>query len=438
MNLDKSFKLYDIRGSYPEDVNPHLAFLLGKTLSEWKSPKKVAIAGDIRKSTPELKKYLIDGFGENIIIFDLGEVPVPEFYYTVATQKFDLGIMITASHLHADENGFKIIGKNALPLDQAELQTLKKLVSKKSLPKIVVPAKSVEHLDITNNYISELIKTSGLTEVKLKLVLDTIRSSTSTVVPQIFKTLKAKYTLTREDHEGNPLMPENRRELEASVTTLRANLGIIWDSDGDRVAFVNKYGKFIPMSFVLGILASDEVKKQKGGKVAIDVRAGLVVRDVVEEAGGKVEVFPAWHVSLKFAMQADPQIVFAGETTGHFIYRDFHKIDDGLLAALKFIKYAQENDLEQELKKLSNRYFELPEMNFKVSLEKAPKILENLANDFREKGNKVSLVDGLTVFGPDWKFNLRSSATEPLLRLNLESKSESSSKKILSLLETYL
>ncbi len=433
-----AFKLYDLRGKYPEEVNEHLAFALGKALSSWKAPKRVAIAGDIRESTPKLKKYLIDGFSEDVEVFDLGEVPVPEFYYTVAKKGFDLGVMVTASHLGAKDNGFKIVGKDALPLDQGEILKLKKIVAKETFPKIVVPTKKVQKLDMTKDYVDDLKKMSQLKSINMNLVLDTIRSSTSTVVPALFKDLKAKFTFTRKDHEGNPLMAENRRELESSVKVLRAGLGIMWDSDGDRVAFIDKSGNFIPVSFVLAILGSSEVKKNGGGKVAIDVRAGLVVRDEVELSGGTVEVFPAWHTSLKFAMADDPKIIFAGENSGHIIYKDFYSIDDGIFVALKFIDYCQKNDLEEKLKHLKNRYFELPEINYKVSIEKSAEILENVANIYRKNGNQVSLIDGLTVFGSDWKFNLRSSATEPLLRLNLEAGNKNAASKIMATLEEHL
>lgn len=438
MDISKAFKLFDIRGDYPSVVDEQLAFALGSVLSSWKIPKNVAIAGDIRNSTPSLKKYLIDGFNHPVEIFDLGEVPIPEFYYTVKAKHFDLGVMITASHLHANDNGFKIVGPNALPFDESELIKLKKLVSKHPIPKIVVPKKEIHQLDETANYVSALLKFSNLNVITLKLVLDITRSSASTVVPLIFTKLAATYDLVKSDHEGNPLLEQNRADLSSKVLAQKAALGIIWDTDGDRVAFVDSKGQFIPMSIVLAILGAAEVRKNAGGKVAIDVRAGLIVRDEVEKAGGTMEIFPAWHPTLKFAMQEDPSIVFAGENSGHIIYRDFYSIDDGIFAALKFIDFSQNNDLEKTLEHLNNRYFELPEMNFKVAPEKTVELLETLANNYRAQGHQISLIDGLTVFGPDWKFNLRESATEPLLRLNLEAKDEQKSKKIMDTLTALL
>lgn len=434
MDIAKAFKLFDIRGNYPSIVDEQLAFALGRVLSSWKIPKNVAIAGDIRNSTPSLKKYLIDGFNQQVEIFDLGEVPIPEFYYTVKVRHFDLGVMITASHMHKDDNGFKIVGPQALPLDESEILKLKKIITKQPVPQIVIPPHKVTKLDATSDYVNALLEASNIKSININLVLDTIKSSTSTVVPLLFK----NSILVKGNHEGNPLIAENRRELSLVVRAKKADLGIIWDTDGDRVAFVDNKGQFIPMSIVLAILGAAEVRKNAGGKVAIDVRTGLVVRDEVEKAGGTVEIFPAWHTTLKFAMQEDPSIVFAGENSGHIIYRDFYSIDDGIFAALKFIDFAQNNDLEETLKHLNNRYFELPEMNFKVSPEKTVALLATLANNYRARGNQVSLIDGLTVFGPDWKFNLRASLTEPLLRLNMETRNELQSKKIMDTLTALL
>lgn len=434
MDISKAFKLYDIRGEYPSVVDEQLAFALGSVLSSWKIPKKVAIAGDIRESTPSLKNYLTDGFNQQVEVFDLGEVPIPEFYYTVKAKHFDLGVMITASHMHKDDNGFKIVGPQALPLDESEILKLKKIITKQPVPQIVIPPHKVTKLDATSDYVNALLEISNIKSININLVLDTIKSSTSTVVPLLFK----NSILVKGNHEGNPLIAENRRELSLVVRAKKADLGIIWDSDGDRVAFVDSHGEFIPMSIVLAILGVAEVRKNAGGKVAIDVRTGLVVRDEVEKAGGTVEIFPAWHTTLKFAMQEDPLIVFAGENSGHIIYKDFFSIDDGIFAALKFIDFAQNNDLEETLKHLTNRYFELPEMNFKVAPEKTVELLETLANNYRAQGHQISLIDGLTVFGPDWKFNLRSSATEPLLRLNMETRNELQSKKIMDTLTALL
>ena len=158
--------------------------------------------------------------------------------------------------------------------------------------------------------------------------------------------------------------------------------------------------------------------------MAVDIRVVLVVRDLVAQAGGQLEIFPAWNPYLKFAIHDDPDIAFAGETSGHFIFPDFYAIDDGILAALRFIRLFEKGEVEEKLANLRAKYFELPEKNIPCSPEKSAAILEKLTESYRQQNYLVSVIDGLTVFGPNFKFNLRQSVTEPFLRLNLEAPDE--------------
>ena len=184
----------------------------------------------------------------------------------------------------------------------------------------------------------------------------------------------------------------------------------------------------IPLSFVLGVLGASV-----GGKMAVDVRAGMVVK----ELNPSLVILPAWGQYLKFAMKQDPRICFGGETSGHFIFKDFYLIDDGILAALRFLEQ-WENGACEKLEQLANKYFELPETNFPCKNEDAPNVLEKLSNFYRSKDFLVSVEDGLTVFGEDFKFNLRESLTEPLLRLNLETKNQEQAASIISDLFSFL
>lgn len=233
-------------------------------------------------------------------------------------------------------------------------------------------------------------------------------------------------------------MAENRTELVKAVVEEKADMGIMWDSDGDRVVFIDSNGGFIPVCFVLGILAAAEVKKNKGGKVAVDVRTGLVVRDLVEQAGGEIQIFPAWSQFLKFGMKEDQKIVFGGEMSGHFVHKDFYNIDDGILSALKFLALWEDTDAKEQIAQLTKKYFELPEKNFPIDLSVAPAVLEKLSEYYRKKDVLVSVVDGLTVYSKDYRFNLRSSLTEPFLRLNLETTGENLAKEVISEIEDHI
>jgi phosphomannomutase len=269
--------------------------------------------------------------------------------------------------------------------------------------------------------------------------LDVTKSSVITPALVVFSRLcPAGLNLVKATHGPNPLLAENRRALGEEVRRLQADLGVIWDGDGDRVLFVDNQGRLVSPSFVLGILAAEALRKNRGGKVGVDVRAGLVVRDLVTAAGGELAVFPAWAQNFKFAMAEDPSLVFCGETSGHYLFRDFFSIDDGLYAALKFLFLWEKGELQDTLARLGRKYFELPEKNIPCPSGKAPLILETLADYYRDHDYLISIIDGLSVFGEDFKFNLRQSATEPFLRLNLEAPSESRAREIITRLEEHI
>lgn len=440
MDIEAAFKLFDIRGKYPQEVDERMAFAVGKALNLLKHPKKVLVASDTRESSPALKNFLVDGLCvDGARVFDLFEVPVPEFYFSMVTGDYDLGVIVTASHVSAVENGFKLANSNGQPFDQAELLAVKNLVRQVANDPILVPATAAERINNTDAYIAAILKLLPKDRFYTKVVLDFTKSSVVTPVMVLFSRLGFNFTLAKSDSSGNPLLPENRVALGRAVAENKADLGVMWDSDGDRVVFIDRDGKLLPMPFILGVLAAGEVRNSTTGKkVAVDVRAGLVLRDLVEEAGGRLVVLPAWAQYIKYAMHDDPEIVFGGETSGHFVFRDFYCIDDGILAALKFLALWEDTSLKDKLAELNRKYFELPEKNFPCASQKAPEILEDLSEFYRQKDYSISIEDGLTVIGQDFKFNLRESLTEPYLRLNLEAKSESQAATIVNELEKHL
>lgn len=431
MTTANPFHLFDIRGEYPSEVNERLAFLIGKALLSLYKPKRVLVACDTRDSSPKLRDYLLDGLGTGSAqLIDLGEVPMPQFSYSCITGKYDLGIMVTASHSASSENGFKFYGKGGLPLDQKDLYDLKKTVDAVTGDPVVFPRPEVVRGMTTESYLSDLQNKLPVKKFTSRVVIDTTRSSVTTAVHVLFNRLKIKYLIVKSDHDGNPLLPENRRPIEKMVLRNKAHLGLMWDSDGDRFVCVDASGKLIPMGFVLGMLAADTIRRHGGGKAAVDCRAGLVVKELVEEAGGELLVFPSWVQFLKFAMRDDPKIVFGGEMSGHYIFRDFYSIDDGIYASLRFLALSEAPDFRENLQRLSRKYFELPETNFPCPNKAAPAILQRTADYYRTNDdNQVHLIDGVTVYGKTFKLNLRQSLTEPQMRLNLETYSEAEAKK---------
>jgi phosphomannomutase len=346
--------------------------------------------------------------------------------------------MVTASHVSDKESGFKLVNKNGLPFDQGEILALKNSIAGFLKAPIVIPKSEPVPFNNFSVYIDALQKALPEQHFSSRIIVDFTNSTVEPVVRELFKRLKIDYEAVASENSGNPLLEENRRQLAKAVQNKKADLGIIWDSDGDRVAFVDGCGELIPMTFVLGLLAAEEVAKHRGSTAVADVRAGLVVRDLVAQSGGKLEVTPAWSQFFKFAMAENKNIVFGGETSGHFVFRDFNCVDDGVYAALKFLYLWENRGAKEKLPLLNKRYFELPERNFSCPAKKAPLVLEKLSEYFRQKGYDISIKDGLSVFGPDFKFNLRSSLTESYLRLNLEAKSEKNAGAIVTEIERQL
>jgi phosphomannomutase len=245
-----------------------------------------------------------------------------------------------------------------------------------------------------------------------KVVLDVGKSTVSLFVDEVFKDSDLEIIKISPNRGMNPKEEEARAWCKEAVLKQRADLGIIWDGDGDRVYFLDRKGRVIEPSFVSVMMG-----RYLRGPIAVDVRSSRVVKDKLED----VRVIKPWHTEIKFYLRQHPEVVFGAETSGHYIFRDFYLIDDGLLAAIIFLQAFD----EEELKKMRENYFIIEEKNFSVGSQNQQKeILQNLQEIYQDQGGQIIKIDGLTVEFPDWRFNLRASQTEPVLRLNLEANSE--------------
>lgn len=422
MDINKAFHLYDIRGEYPGVVDEQLASIVSSAVIKFLKAKKIAVAWDNRDSSEKLVQaltYSIDTVAACPIKY--GQIPTPVFYYGVIKDDCDAGIMVTASHLGTSQNGLKIVKKGALPLSQGELIELKKLCSDvihgtiNESPTLRRTATE----NINDRYLAEIVSRFQVTSLfSGKIIVDTGKTILTPIVDKIFSALKLDNKIITPDHGPNPLLEENRKILSEIVIKEKAELGIIFDGDGDRCLFVDSQGKLIPPTFILGILAKDHKK------AVFDVRAGRSAYTT------DFEIIPSWAQEIKFAMADNPEIAFGGETSGHLVFKEWYTIDDGIFGALKFLETIADKNLDDILITLRAKYVESPEINYDIDFDPTA-ALEKIAEYYRKKGEDVSIMDGVTVTGADYKINIRPSLTEALVRLNVESSNEAQTQNLI-------
>lgn len=421
------FKAYDIRGRYPEEIDKSAFLKIGIAFGKLTKAKKIVVGRDIRLSSESLTRFLISGLlSQNIKVIDIGLCSTPAFYFAVNKLNFPAGLMVSASHLEKKYNGVKGVFKNALPLSRKEVLRWKQIALKNDEIRVRLKPQEVIKKDITKDYIASLKCFLRVPLKKYKIVMDTGNAMAGLYLKQVFKQINLDIVYLFSDLDGNfpnrglnPKLPENRERLVKKIRKIDADLGFLWDGDADRFYVLDNRGKVIDPNFVSALISKYLVTNSKNKKVVVDIRTAKVVKDFVESVGGEVIQCPSWHPEVKFAMRTSGAI-FGSETSGHYIFKDFYYIDDGILAAIFFLRAisAEKESLRKILHRLRNKYFILEEENFPIKKrEKTIQILKNLERYYRK--GKIIKIDGLRVDFPNWYFNLRLSETEPFLRLNL-------------------
>ena len=424
------FKAYDVRGLYPSEITEDLFHQLGRAFVAYLGPGKYAVTRDMRTSSPSLTAAFIDGARkQGGTIYDYGLLGTDQMYYAVAADKLDGGAQITASHNPGEYNGCKLVRAEAFPLSgESGIKEMKEMILAGSIPAPPASSGAIEKRDIMDRYIEHVL--SFVDEASLKpfnVVLDAGSGVAGIVAPRLFDRLPVKTTRlcfevdgTFPNHEANPLIEENRRDITERVIALKADAGIAWDGDADRVFFIDGSGEFIAGDFITALLAEAFLMKSPGDTIIYDVRASYAVKDVVAKYGGKALMNRVGHAFIKRRMREE-NAVFGGEVTGHYYFRDNFYADNGFIPALMILDLMSKKGLSLRdlLKPLRERYFISGEINTKVAnMDIAAKKIDELKKRYAS-GNVYEL-DGISAEFPDWHFNVRQSNTEPLLRLNLE------------------
>jgi phosphomannomutase len=431
MSINPSiFKAYDVRGLYPSEVNEDAARLIGRGFVAYLGAKRIAVSRDMRLSSPSVASAFSDGAREQgADVVDYGMLGTDMMYYAVARDGLDGGAQITASHNPKEYNGIKMVRREAFPLSgDAGIGDIRDMIAAGTIPPPATTPGRLSRMDVVDDYVKHVLSFIDPAIISpFNVVLDAGNGIAGAIAPKLFERLPCRTTElcfevdgTFPNHEANPLIEENRRDIVERVVQERADIGIAWDGDADRCFFIDGGGEFIAGDFVTALLAEAFLLKHPGAKVVYDVRASYAVKDIVAKYGGTALMNRVGHAFFKRRMREEGAI-FGGEVTGHYYFRDNFYADNGFIPALLILELMSRKGqtLAELLAPLREKYFISGEINTRVSDMRAVQDkIDGLAAKY--SGGNVYMLDGVSAEFPDWHFNVRPSNTEPMLRLNLE------------------
>jgi phosphomannomutase len=428
----KIFKAYDVRGIYPTELDEEGAYAIGRAYVEHFEPRRIAVGRDTRLSAPAMARATIEGAADGgADVVDIGLVGTEMVYFAVGELELDGGVMVTASHNPKEYTGMKIVRRGALPVggDSGLLEIRDRALTGFDRSRGQTPGEVSEH-DVWPGYVARVLSFIDVDAIRpLRVVIDAANGMAGVMLPPVLERLpiEAREYFFAPDgsfpnHEPNPLLPENREFIIAQVRDEGADLGVAFDGDADRCFFVDDTGEFVAGDFVTALLAESILEKEPGAKIIYDVRASWAVPETIERAGGVPLVNRVGHAFIKHRMREEGAL-FGGEVSGHYYFRDFYQADSGVIPFLLMLELVSRrgNPLSEILRPYRERYFLTGELNTPVA-DVALKLHE-LKERFADSG-KVSHLDGISIEADDWHMNVRPSNTEPLLRLNLEARSQ--------------
>jgi phosphomannomutase len=425
------FKAYDVRGLYRSELDEEGAYAIGRAYVEQFEPVRIAVGRDMRVSSPSMAAAVREGAADaGADVLDVGMVGTEMVYFAVGELGLDGGVMVTASHNPKEYTGMKIVRRGALPVggDSGLLDVRDRALA--GAWRSGRERGSIRDEDIWSSFVDRVLSFIDASALKpLRVVIDAANGMAGVMLPPVLERLPAIDVVrcyfepdgTFPNHEPNPLLPENREFIIRKTTEERADFGVAYDGDADRCFFVDDTGDFVPGDFTTALFAELILGREPGGKVIYDVRASWAVPEVIRAAGGEPLVNRVGHAFIKQRMRED-DAVFGGEVSAHYYFRDFSQADSGTVPFLLMCELvSRHGKLSAALDRFRGRYFLTGEINTPVA-DVAAKLRE-LEERFGPEG-RVSHLDGLSVEADDWHFNVRPSNTEPLLRLNLEARSQ--------------
>ncbi|MEX2314617.1 MAG: phosphomannomutase/phosphoglucomutase [Thermomicrobiales bacterium] len=419
------FKAYDIRGIAPDELTPDIAYRIGRALVAYLGADNVCVGRDMRVSGPLLASALIEGIREQgADVTDIGLISTDGLYFAVGRYGFPAGVMVTASHNPAEYNGFKLCREQARPLSMDEgIGEIRDLVIANQFSDPARRGDLIER-DVTAEFVEHALSMIDLSVIRpYTVAVDAGNGMAGKIVPPVFERLPCtliplffELDGTFPNHEANPIEPENIKDLQATVLTKNADIGIAFDGDADRMFIIDDRGQFVGGDMVTAMVAKAMLEKHPGAPVVYNLICSRTVPEVIKAAGGVPVRSRVGHSFIK-ALMREHDAIFGGEHSGHFYFRDNWYADSGLIAFLTMLELLSlaGTSLSRYLGPLDTRH-RSGEVNTAVA--DISGTIERVRDAFSD--GEIDELDGMTIEYPTWWFNLRASNTQPLLRLNVE------------------
>ncbi len=424
------FKAYDLRGRIPGELNEDVAYRVGRGYAQFLTPRRVVVGRDIRLSSAALADALCRGLTDSgVDVYDIGICGTEGVYFATFDGSYDGGIMVTASHNPPDYNGMKFVREQSKPISGDNgLKDIRGFAEREEFP--AATRQGVRRsIDTMQAYIAHLLSYVDVAKLKpLKIVVNAGNGGAGLIVDQLEGSLPFEFIKVHHEPDGhfpngipNPMLEENRASTIAAIHAHKADLGVAWDGDFDRCFLFDERGGFVEGYYIVGLLASVLLRGEKGGRVVHDPRLTWNTVEIVQGGGGEAVLSKSGHAFIKQRMR-EVDGVYGGEMSAHHYFRRFAYCDSGMIPWLLVAQILSETG--QPLSALVGERIGLypvsGELNYRVP--NATTTIEAVEARYAKGALKVDRTDGISYEFKDWRFNLRTSNTEPLIRLNVEAR----------------
>jgi phosphomannomutase len=425
------FKAYDIRGRIPTELNEDLAYQIGQSYAAFVRPKTVAVGRDVRATSTTLSAALVRGLNDSgVNVADIGLCGTEGVYFATFSEGLDGGVMVTASHNPPDYNGMKFVREGSRPISaDTGLMDMKALIEESRLPARAATAGKTAPRDTGRKYVEHLLGYVKQAQLRrLTVVVNAGNGGAGLVVDQLEPHLPFEFVKVHHNPDGsfpngvpNPMIEANRASTIAAMRKSGADIGLAWDGDFDRCFFFDEHGNFVEGYYLVGLLAEAFLKKFPGSRIVHDPRLTWNTIDIVQRLGGTPVLCRSGHAFIKQRMR-EVDAVYGGEMSAHHYFRDFAYCDSGMIPWLLVLAVMSETGktLGQLVGARQQLFPASGEINREIGDAKA--VAARVQAHYAKAAKAVDFTDGLSMEFEQWRFNLRGSNTEPLVRLNVESR----------------